>query len=74
MVKGFVGDVVDFICLLERGGVRGLGGRRKRVEEGVAKVGPMKYILWSITCYLLEGGHVMRKARYCVDHAVVRDV
>ena len=69
-----MGDIVDFICSLERGGVRGLGGRRKRVEEDMAKVGPVKYILLSITCCLLEGGHVMRKVRYCINHAVVRDV
>ena len=74
MVEGFVRDVIDFICSLERGGVRGLGGRGKRAKEDVAKVSSMKHIPLSITYCLLKGGHVMRKARYCVDHAVVRDI
>lgn len=74
MIEGFVRDVIDFICSLERGGVRGLGGRRKRVKEDVTKVSSMKHIPLSITYCLLEGGHVMRKARYCIDHAVVRDI
>ena len=67
-------DVINFICSLERGGVRGLGGLRKRVEEDMAKVGPMKHILLSITCCLFEGGDIMRKARYCINHAVMRNV
>jgi len=74
MVEGFVGDVIDLICSLERGGVCGLGGRRERVKEEMAKVSSMKHIPLSITYCLLEGGHVMRKARYCIDHAVVRNI
>lgn len=74
MVECFAQDVTDFICSLERGGVCGLGGRRKRAKEDVAKVSSMKHIPLSITYCLLEGRHVMRKARYCIDHAVVRDI
>ena len=40
----------------------------------MAKVGPVEHILLSVSCCLLNGGYVMRKVRYCRNHARVRDV
>lgn len=74
MVKNSVRDVIGFVCSLERGRVGRLGSRRKRIEDDMTKVGPVKHIPLSIVCCLLDGGHVMRKAIYCLDHALVGDI
>jgi len=59
VVKGFVGDITDFVCSLERGRVCGLGDRRKRIKKDVAKLGPMKRISLSTPCCSLNGGYIM---------------
>ena len=74
MVKNSVRDVIDFVCSLERGRVGRLGSRRKRIEDDMTKVGPVKHIPLSTIFCLLDGGYVVRKAIYCMDHALVRDV
>ena len=74
VVKGFMRDVLDLVCLLEGDRMCGLGSRGKRVEEDMAKVGPMKHILLSILPCLFNGGYIVYKVGYCHDHALMCNV